>query len=159
MPVHDRSRSERNPEQLVQDSPSTARSLRVQSQQLPTESQIFQDEVLAGKESTDHPAEEMSKRGDHGQNLIEKVRIGLCAKSFILQMYDVLARHSVNGLLIVEFTGSSSLQHHSPRILVGYPGRKDRGTLFRALLQLGLESGPDGIRFRRLHQPWIDALV
>jgi hypothetical protein len=70
----------------------------VQSQQLPTESQIFQDEVLAGEESTDHPAEEMSKRGDHGQNLIEKVRIGLCAKSFILQMYDVLARHRVKAV-------------------------------------------------------------
>jgi hypothetical protein len=60
MPVHDRSRSDqnerfpppgpersqRNPEQLVQVSQSTARSLRVQSQQLLTESQVFEDEVL-----------------------------------------------------------------------------------------------------------------
>src|ERR1700730_17670293 len=38
--------SQRNPEQFVQGSQSTARSLRVQSQQLPTESQIFEDEVL-----------------------------------------------------------------------------------------------------------------
>src|ERR1700746_966472 len=76
MPVHDGSRSDqderlpppgpdrsqRNPEQLVQGSQSTARSLRVQSQQLPTESQVFEDEVLPGTESADHPAEEMSKR-------------------------------------------------------------------------------------------------
>jgi hypothetical protein len=55
MPVHDGSRSDqderlsppgparsqRNPEQLVQGSQSTARLLRVQSQQLPTKSQIF----------------------------------------------------------------------------------------------------------------------
>ncbi len=61
MPVHDGSRSEQderlpppgpersqgNPEQFVQGSQSTARSLHVQSQQLPTESQVFEDEVLA----------------------------------------------------------------------------------------------------------------
>src|SRR5207249_6268476 len=53
-------RSQRNPEQLVQGSQSTARSLRVQSQQLPTESQVFEDEVLSGTENADQPAEEMS---------------------------------------------------------------------------------------------------
>ena len=46
--------------QLVQGSQSTARSLRVQSQQLLAESQIFKDEVLVRAESADHPAEEMS---------------------------------------------------------------------------------------------------
>jgi hypothetical protein len=60
MPVHDGSRSDqderlgapgpersqRNPEQFVQGSQSTARLLRVQSQQLPTESQVLEDEVL-----------------------------------------------------------------------------------------------------------------
>ena len=66
----------------------------MQSQQLPTESQVFEDEVLPGTESADHPAEEMSERRDHGKNLIGKVRIELCAKSFILQVHDVLARHS-----------------------------------------------------------------
>jgi type IV secretory pathway TrbD component len=35
----------------------------------------------------------MSERHDHAKNLIGKVRIELCGKSFILQMYDVLARH------------------------------------------------------------------
>jgi hypothetical protein len=61
-----------------------ARSLRVQSQQLLTESQVFEDEVLSGTESADHPAEEMSERHDHGKKLSGKVRIEHCAKSFIL---------------------------------------------------------------------------
>src|ERR1700674_492018 len=95
MPVHDGSRSDqderlpppgpahsqRNPEQFVQRSQSTARSLRVQSQQLPTESQVFEDQVLPRTEGADHPAEEMSKRRDHSKNLSGKARIELCAKS------------------------------------------------------------------------------
>jgi len=65
MPVHDGSRSDqderlgppgpacsqRNPEQFVQGSKSTPRLLRVQSQQLPTESQVLEDEVLPGTEN------------------------------------------------------------------------------------------------------------
>jgi hypothetical protein len=49
----------------------------VQSQQLPTESQVFKDEVPAGTESSDHPAEEMPELGDEGKNLIETLRIHL----------------------------------------------------------------------------------
>ena len=66
-------RSQRNPEQLVQGSQSTARLLRVQSQQLPTESQVLEDEVLTGTESADQPAEEMSKRHNHGKNSSGKI--------------------------------------------------------------------------------------
>jgi hypothetical protein len=65
----------------------------MQSQQLPTKSQIFEDEVLAGTESAGYPAEEMSERHDHGKNASGKDRIKLCAKSFISQVYDLLARH------------------------------------------------------------------
>jgi len=83
-----------NPEQLVQDSQSTARSLRVQSQQLLMESQVLKDELLMGAESAEQPAEQMSERHDHVKNLTETSRSQLCAKSFILQVYDVLARHS-----------------------------------------------------------------
>src|ERR1700731_2420916 len=97
MPVHDGSRSDqderlpplgpehsqRNPEQLVQGGQSTARSLGVQSQQLLMKSQVFEDEVLAGAESADHPLEEMPERQDHSKNIIGKVRINHCAKSFI----------------------------------------------------------------------------
>src|SRR4029077_4981161 len=82
MPVHDGSRSDqnerlgppgpersqRNPEQFVQGSQSPARLLRVQSQQLPTESEVLEDEVPPGMESGDQPAEEMSKRHNHGKN-------------------------------------------------------------------------------------------
>ena len=106
MPVHDGSgsnqderlpppgpeHSQGNPEQLVQDSQSTARSLRVQSQQLLVESQVLKDEVLMG--AAEQPAEQMSERHDHVKNVTETSRIQLCAKSFILQMYDVLARHN-----------------------------------------------------------------
>src|SRR5215469_11658478 len=120
MPVHDGSRSDqderfsppgpersqRNPEQLLHGSQSTARSLGVQSQQLLMKSQVFKDEVLTGTESTDQPAEKMSDRSDHSRNHIGKVRIELCAKSFILQVYDALARHTklreVNQSAIVE---------------------------------------------------------
>src|SRR5260370_1875903 len=87
MPVHDGSmmdqderlgppgpeRSQRNPEQLVQGSQSTARLLRVQGQQLPTDSQVLEDKVLTGTESADQPAEEMSERYDHGKNLSGKI--------------------------------------------------------------------------------------
>jgi hypothetical protein len=58
-------------------------------------SQVFKDEVLSGTESADQPAEEMSARRDHSRNHIGKVRIELCTNSFILQLYDVLARHSL----------------------------------------------------------------
>ena len=66
----------------------------MQSHQLPTESQVFEDEVLTGAKSTDYPPEEMPERHDHGTNIIGTIRIQLFAKSFILQMYDVLARHT-----------------------------------------------------------------
>jgi len=108
MPVHDGSRSDqderlgpptpersqRNPEQLVLGRQSTARLLRVQSQQLPTESQVFEDEVLPGTDSAHQPAEEMSERHDHVKDSSGKIRIQSLAKSFILQVYDVLARRS-----------------------------------------------------------------
>ncbi len=65
----------------------------MQSQQLPTESQVLEDEVLPGTENAYQPAEEMSERRDHSRNHIGRVRIELCAKSFILQVYDVSAKH------------------------------------------------------------------
>jgi hypothetical protein len=68
----------------------------VQSQQLPTESQVLEDEVLPGTENADQPTEEMSERCDHSRNHIGKVGIELCAKSFILQVYDVLAKHKAH---------------------------------------------------------------
>jgi hypothetical protein len=66
----------------------------VQRQQLLTESSVFENEVLPGSESADHPPEEMSEEHDHEENVIRKLRIELFAKSFILRVYDVLARHT-----------------------------------------------------------------
>ena len=73
-------------------------SLREQSQQLPTESEVFEDEVRPTTERTDQPAEEMPERHDHGKNFSGKDRIKLCVKSLISQVYDHLARHSGRSL-------------------------------------------------------------
>src|SRR6516164_6479911 len=87
MPVHDASgsnqdqrlpppspeRSQRNPEQLVQSSQSSARPLCVQSEQLPTESQVFKDEVPAGAKRADDPPEEMPERHNHGKTVLSKL--------------------------------------------------------------------------------------
>jgi len=91
MPVHDGSgsnqderlppsrpeHSQRNPEQLVQGSQSSARPLRVQSEQLPTESQVFEDDVLARAKRADDPPEEMPERHNHGKNIIGTIRLQL----------------------------------------------------------------------------------
>jgi hypothetical protein len=55
------------------------RIARVQRQQLPTESQVLEDELRPAVETTDQPAEEMSERHDHGKNFGGKDRIKLCA--------------------------------------------------------------------------------
>jgi len=68
----------------VQGSSSSARPLPVQSEQLPTESRVFKDEILAGAKRADDPPEEMLERHNHGKNIIGTIRIQLCAKSFIL---------------------------------------------------------------------------
>ncbi len=58
------------------------------------EGEVFENEVLSGTESAGNPAEEMPEGHSHGKNLIGTIRIELLAKSFILRVYDVLARHS-----------------------------------------------------------------
>ena len=65
------------------------------ARQLLTQSQVFEDEVLPGTESADHPPDEMPERHDHGKNFSGKDRIKLCAKSFISHVYDLLARHNL----------------------------------------------------------------
>src|ERR1700730_10247291 len=85
-------RSQRDPEQLVHRSQSTARSFGMQGQQLLTESQVFDDEVFPRTKSRDNPSEDIPEH-DHGKNLIGTVGIETFAKSLILRVYDVLARH------------------------------------------------------------------
>jgi len=83
--------------------------LRVQCQQLPTESHVFEGEVRPATERTDQPAEEMPERHDHGKNFSGKDRIKLYAKSLILQVYDRLARHSIpitgSGMMAITIPG------------------------------------------------------
>jgi hypothetical protein len=55
----------------VQGSQSNARPLRLQSEQLPTESQVFEDEVLAGAKRADDPPEEIPERHNHPRILSE----------------------------------------------------------------------------------------
>ena len=62
----------------------------MQSEQLLMESQVLKDELLMGAESVEQPAEQMSERHDHVKNLTETFGIQLCAKSFILPVYDAL---------------------------------------------------------------------
>jgi hypothetical protein len=59
-----------------------------------TERQVFEDEGFPRAKSSDHPAEDMPERHDHGKNLIGTVGIETLPKSLILRVYDVLAKHS-----------------------------------------------------------------
>jgi hypothetical protein len=141
MPVHDGSRSDQderlprpgpersqhNPEQLVHGSQSAARSLGVQSQQLLIKSQVFKDEVLTGTESADQPAEEMSDRSDHSRNHIGKVRIELCAKSFICRcptfceaQQRTRSELTINGIRLADYQLEDSLTGLGPIGIVHY---------------------------------------
>ena len=48
----------------------------MQSEQLPTESQVFEDEVLTGAKRADDPPEEMPERHKHGKNTIGTIEFG-----------------------------------------------------------------------------------
>src|ERR1019366_595599 len=82
--------SQYDPEQLVCRRESPARALGVKSEQLLTQGKIFEDDILAGPECTNHPAEEVPEPYDHAQNLTGTLPIELGAKSLILRVYDVL---------------------------------------------------------------------
>ena len=62
----------------------------MKSQQLLTQGKIFEDDILAGPECTNNPAEEVPEPYDHAQNLTGTLPIELGAKSLILRVYDVL---------------------------------------------------------------------
>jgi hypothetical protein len=58
-----------NPEQLVHGRQSRTRSLGVQSQQLLTEREVFEKEILTGAERANHPANEVPERAEHNEIL------------------------------------------------------------------------------------------
>jgi hypothetical protein len=73
---------------------SPARALGVKREQLLTQGKIFEDDILAGPECTNHPAEEVPEPYDHAQNLTGTLPIELAAKSLTLRGYDVLMNDS-----------------------------------------------------------------
>ena len=62
----------------------------MKSEQLLTQGKIFEDDILAGPECTNNPAEDVPEPYDHAQNLTGTLPIELAAKSLILRVYDVL---------------------------------------------------------------------
>ena len=62
----------------------------MKSEQLLTQGKIFEEEILAGPECTNNPAEDVPEPYDHAQNLTGTLPIELAAKSLILRVYDVL---------------------------------------------------------------------
>src|SRR5215469_18475278 len=61
--------SESNPEHFVDRAQSPPRSFGMKSQQLLTQRQILQHEVVAGPKCADKPADEVPKQRNHGKNL------------------------------------------------------------------------------------------
>ena len=66
----------------------------MKSEQLLTQGKIFENDILAGPEFTNNPAEEVPEPYDHAQNLTGTLPIELGAKSLILRVYDVLMTHT-----------------------------------------------------------------
>ncbi len=66
----------------------------MQSEELLTQGEVFQDEILAGTKGTAKPAEEVPEPYDHAKNLTGTLPIELGAKSLILRVYDVLMNDS-----------------------------------------------------------------
>ena len=89
----------------------------MKSEQLLTQGKIFEDDILAGPECTNHPAEEVAEPYDHAQNLTGTLPIELAAKSLILRVYDVLMNDTSNDW------SASSLKHQNSRYP---PPPKDR---------------------------------
>ena len=108
MPLDHRSRRDKNqgslpsrpeppqdhPEQLVRGGEPTPWSFDVQSQQLLTERQILQHEILARAERVDDPADEVAKGCEHGRNLIARLALQPSYKQFALDSHNILIRHS-----------------------------------------------------------------
>ena len=65
----------------------------MKSEQLLTQGKIFEDDILAGPEGTNNPAEDVPEPYDHAQNLTGTLPIEPAAKSLILRVYDVLMTH------------------------------------------------------------------
>jgi hypothetical protein len=56
---------------------STARTLGMESQQLPMQCEVLKDEILAGPGYTNNAAEEVPEPHDHSKNLIRRRQTAL----------------------------------------------------------------------------------
>ena len=68
----------------------------MQSEELLTQDEVFQNEILAGTKGTAKPAEDVPEPYDHAKNLTGTLPIQLGAKSLILWVYDVLTNDRSN---------------------------------------------------------------
>jgi len=64
----------------------------VESEQLLTESEVFEDEIRAGTKNSDQPAENVSKQYSHGKEIFLEGPPRQLAKGLILRVYGVLTR-------------------------------------------------------------------
>ena len=103
----------------------------MKSEQLLTQGKIFEDDIIAGPECTNNPAEDVPEPYDHAQNLTGTLPIELAAKSLILRVYDVLMNDNSNRP-VQDFTPDaiagrceSALrrrsENHAPAPLAGHP--------------------------------------
>ena len=81
----------------------------MKSEQLLTQGKIFEDDILAGPECTNNPAEEVPEPYDHAQNLTGTLSIELGAKSLILRVYDVLMNDNEMSLYWMNKTNGTIL--------------------------------------------------
>jgi hypothetical protein len=84
-----------HPEQLVRGGEPTPWSSGVKGQQLLTQRQILEHEILARAERVDDPADDVTKGGEHGRNVIAMLTLQPGYKSFILDAHNILITHSL----------------------------------------------------------------
>ena len=81
----------------------------MQNEQLPTESHVFKDEVLAGAKRADNPPNEMPERLNHGKNIIPA--------SPALRIRPSDARNSATGFTFAGLSHAHALSRHASRQL------------------------------------------
>lgn len=65
----------------------------MESEQLLVQGKIFEDEIGAGTKHSDQPAENVSKKRNHGKKSYLMILAGRFVKRLILQVHEVLTRH------------------------------------------------------------------
>ena len=111
----------------------------MKSEQLLTPGKIFEDDILAGPECTNNPAEDVPEPYDHAQNLTGTLSIELGAKSLRLRVYDALMNDSTDSQPRSETT---ELRSAAPPLWAGAASFCPAGTRTSNTDTLPLESSP-----------------